>query len=95
MLFQVAMMETGVLQPLWPVLPPMARDWMLYTWPGVRFLSTMRRACGEMAKQINDAGGNGDDLILDASLDAAATTGIDSADTLFGVASETEEDQNQ
>jgi len=33
-----------VLQPLWPVLPPMARDWMLYTMPGVRFLSTMRRA---------------------------------------------------
>ena len=27
--FHVAMMETGVLQMLWPVLPPKARAWMV------------------------------------------------------------------
>ena len=40
----VAMMVTLALQSLWPVLPPNARAWMVSTVPGVRLVSTMRRA---------------------------------------------------
>lgn len=43
---------------------------------------------GIAANAVNANGGNGDDLILDASLNAAATTGVDSSETIYGVASD-------
>ncbi len=36
-------------QLLAPVLPPMARARTAYVVPGTRLVSTIRRACGEMA----------------------------------------------
>jgi hypothetical protein len=43
---------------------------------------------GIVASAENANGGNGDDLILDASLNAAGTTGVDSAETIWGVATD-------
>jgi len=34
--------------------------------------------------QVNATGGDGDSIILDASLNAAGTMGVDSAETIFG-----------
>jgi RHS repeat-associated protein len=43
---------------------------------------------GLAAAAANANGGNGDDLILDASLNAAATAGVDSSETIWGVATD-------
>jgi RHS repeat-associated protein len=45
-------------------------------------------AVGMAALQANANGGNGDDLILDASLSAAGTMGVDSSETIWGVATD-------
>ena len=41
---QVAMMLTGLLHALWPVLPPSAQISIVYNLPGVVGVSVMRRA---------------------------------------------------
>ena len=46
---------------------------------------------GVEAIKKNAMGGNGDDTILDAALGAAGTMGVDSAETIYGVASEVED----
>ncbi len=46
---------------------------------------------GANASLINYLGGNGDDYILDVSLDAAATLGVDSAENIFSAATEVED----
>ena len=43
---------------------------------------------GLAAEQINENGGNGDDFILNAALNAAATSGVDSSEDIYGMASE-------
>ena len=43
---------------------------------------------GATASVINQLGGNGDDYVLDASLDAAGTLGIDASEYIFSAASE-------
>jgi len=48
-------------------------------------------AIGQVAKTINATGGNGDDLILDASLAAAGSTGVDAAEGIYGVATDVED----
>ena len=42
-----ALMAAGLVQLLAPVLPSMARARTAYVMPGVRFVSTIRRACVE------------------------------------------------
>ena len=46
---------------------------------------------GMAARQLNAAGGNGDSLSLDAALQAAGTTGVDSAETIWSVATDVSE----
>lgn len=48
-------------------------------------------AVGSIAAEINNAGGDGDDFILDAALEAAGTTGVDSSETIYGVATDVED----
>ena len=40
----MAMMPTGLLHALWPVLPPSAQIWIRYNLPGVVGVSNMRLA---------------------------------------------------
>lgn len=46
---------------------------------------------GIIATAINSSGGNGGDYTLDVSLESAGTSGVDSAETIFGVASGVED----
>ncbi len=46
---------------------------------------------GVLAKTINANGGDGDDMILDAAVGAAGSLGVDSGESVWGYATDTED----